>query len=521
MLLTAKEIISKLDRQNKNTCSGQKMEKTNQENWGKIDILCYGHFNVIHPGHLRYIQFAAKQGSSLGVLLKSDEMLLKTDQGGAFFSYSERRDLLENVPIPKTILSTESGSFFDNIKRILPKKIVLGHEFQDNNEELTVAARIFCQNNGIEILFHSGHAFNSLWHYASDPVTEHVERCRVAFNSTCNRRSIQSGALEKLIQKFANLSVMVIGDTIVDKFIFCDPLGVSSEAPVLVVKEQNSSTFVGGAGIVAKHIVSLGAKCSLVSVLGADDAGSFVTKDVESFGINNDFVVDNNRPTTLKTRYIADGQKVFRSSVLEESDVDETIEAKIIEAVASNIRNLDCLILSDFVYGVVTPKVVREVSELAKTNNVRLFGDLQCSSQIGNVLKFRGFDMIFPTEREARLALENKDDSLEFVSRRLLEESLCKNLVIKLGKDGLVAYERHDGDSVISEHFPALSVSPVDVAGAGDSLLATMALAIGAGASVMEASALGSIVASCAVERMGNVPVSKNDLLASLNSLEL
>ena len=129
--------------------------------------------------------------------------------------------------------------------------------------------------------------------------------------------------------------------------------------------------------------------------------------------------------------------------------------------------------------------------------------------------------MIFPTEKEARIALSNKDDSVEFVARKILETSQCKNLVIKLGKDGLLAYQRESETSIVSEHFPAISVNPVDVAGAGDSLLATMALAVSAGASTMEASVLGNMVASIAVERMGNVPVSRDELLTNLDEFNL
>ena len=102
-----------------------------------------------------------------------------------------------------------------------------------------------------------------------------------------------------------------------------------------------------------------------------------------------------------------------------------------------------------------------------------------------------------------------------------MEISHCKNLVIKLGKDGLLAYQRESGAGIISEHFPAISVNPVDVAGAGDSLLATMALAITSGASTMEASVLGNIVASIAVERMGNVPVNRDELFANLDEFNL
>ena len=143
-------------------------------------------------------------------------------------------------------------------------------------------------------------------------------------------------------------------------------------------------------------------------------------------------------------------------------------------------------------------------------------GDLQCSSQIGNVCKFKHFDLLTPTEKEARVALGNRDDGIEWIANSLMEQSHTKDLLIKLGADGFIAYTTEEDGFVNRQHYPALCPNPVDVAGAGDSLLACMAVSLCAGNSPMVSAALGACMSSLAVQRVGNQPVGHEDLQQSL-----
>ena len=151
---------------------------------------------------------------------------------------------------------------------------------------------------------------------------------------------------------------------------------------------------------------------------------------------------------------------------------------------------------------------------------MKLFGDLQCSSQIGNILRFKGFDLICPTEREARIALGNNENSLEWVAQTLRTKTNSGNLLIKMGSDGFISYADENGNDFLRrQYFPALAANPLDVTGAGDSLLAAMSVSVCAGASLMEASAIGTCMASIAVQTVGNIPVSYEKLQALLRSI--
>ena len=175
--------------------------------------------------------------------------------------------------------------------------------------------------------------------------------------------------------------------------------------------------------------------------------------------------------------------------------------------------------VSDFVYGVVTPRVLEVVQQLSQRHDLMLFGDLQCSSQVGSIKRFQNFSLLCPNERELRLALQDKDSGLENLSQQLLHNSKCERLVVKLASEGFIAYDRDFKNNVITQPFPALSVNPLDVAGAGDSLLAVMATGLSSGQAMMPTAALACCMASLAVETMGNTPISAQALIDNLHEV--
>jgi len=177
------------------------------------------------------------------------------------------------------------------------------------------------------------------------------------------------------------------------------------------------------------------------------------------------------------------------------------------------------IVVSDFVYGVVTPRVLLVVQELAKRHGLLLFGDLQCSSQVGSITRFQHFSLLSPNERELRLALQDKDSGLESLSQQLLADTHCKRLIVKLAAEGFIVYDRGSDGRILSQPFPALSVNPLDVAGAGDSVLAVMATGLASRQAMMPTAALACCMAALAVETMGNTPISGDTLRNSLEEV--
>ena len=486
--------------------SHHKIISVNELNTDNI-VLCYGHFDLIHPGHLRYLQYAKTLANNLVVALMSDKELNGENQKS--YLEDERAESVANLQIVDHVIVLNNELTLDCLIDIVkPKVLVLGKEFEQNQSEQINLAVNAVKNHG-KIVFHAGetHYFNANLLFKN--VVDIEVNSKNQLNKICKNYKITLRDIQKKLSNFSNSELIVIGDTIVDNYVACDAIGMSAEAPVLVVKELENREFIGGAAIVASHVAALGAKCHYISVVGEDDQSNMVSKSLIGQNIGIDLIVDESRPTTYKTRYMVENQKLFRVSRIKDHKISAEIEQKIIDKLTVLAPNIDGILVSDFIYGVITQNILDVIIELSKQFNIKLYGDLQCSSQAGKVSKFSDFDLITPTEKESRIALDDNESGVEWVATTLLKNTNSKNMLLKLGSDGFIAYSKNLIDR---QNFPALSVNPVDVTGAGDSLFAVMSVSLSSGANLIEASVIGTCMASLAVKDIGNTPITNDRL---------
>ena len=486
--------------------SHHKIISVNELNTDNI-VLCYGHFDLIHPGHLRYLQYAKTLANNLVVALMSDKELNGENQKS--YLEDERAESVANLQIVDHVIVLNNELTLDCLIDIVkPKVLVLGKEFEQNQSEQINLAVNAVKNHG-KIVFHAGetHYFNANLLFKN--VVDIEVNSKNQLNKICKNYKITLRDIQKKLSNFSNSELVVIGDTIVDNYVACDAIGMSAEAPVLVVKELENREFIGGAAIVASHVAALGAKCHYISVVGKDDQSNMVSKSLIGQNIGVDLIVDESRPTTYKTRYMVENQKLFRVSRIKDHKISAEIEQKIIDKLTVLAPNIDGILVSDFIYGVITQNILDVIIELSKQFNIKLYGDLQCSSQAGKVSKFSDFDLITPTEKESRIALDDNESGVEWVATTLLKNTNSKNMLMKLGSDGFIAYSKNLIDR---QDFPALSVNPVDVTGAGDSLFAVMSVSLSSGANLIEASVIGTCMASLAVKDIGNTPITNDRL---------
>jgi len=486
--------------------SHHKIISVNELNTDNI-VLCYGHFDLIHPGHLRYLQYAKTLANNLVVALMSDKELNGENQKS--YLEDERAESVANLQIVDHVIVLNNELTLDCLIDIVkPKVLVLGKEFEQNQSEQINLAVNAVKNHG-KVVFHAGetHYFNANLLFKN--VADIEVNSKNQLNKICKNYKITLRDIQKKLSNFSNSELVVIGDTIVDNYVACDAIGMSAEAPVLVVKELENREFIGGAAIVASHVAALGAKCHYISVVGEDDQSNMVSKSLIGQNIGVDLIVDESRPTTYKTRYMVENQKLFRVSRIKDHKISAEIEQKIIDKLTVLAPNIDGILVSDFIYGVITQNILDFIIKLSKQFNIKLYGDLQCSSQAGKVSKFRDFDLITPTEKESRIALDDNESGVEWVATTLLKNTNSKNMLMKLGSDGFIAYSKNLIDR---QDFPALSVNPVDVTGAGDSLFAVMSVSLSSGANLIEASVIGTCMASLAVKDIGNTPITNDRL---------
>ena len=467
-------------------------------------VLITGRFNVLHPGHIRLFQFARGCGKRLLVAVESDNLA-----GASAHVREELR--LESL---RSCMLVDDAFVFDEplmelITRLRPNVVVKGREYEGSfNPEAEAVATY-----GGTLVFSSGEVQFS----STDLLRQELSAVsNTAFSLPTpffDRHAISLKRLRNLVTSFSELRVLTLGDLIIDDYINCEPLGMSQEDPTLVVSPIDRLRFIGGAGIVAAHAAGLGAKSNLVSVVGTDSANSFAAQELLRANVNAVLIEDVSRPTTVKERYRAGGKTLLRVSHLHQSAVSLEIQVSIVEQVKQLIDNIDLLVFSDFSYGVLPQPVVDSVIALAKERGVIIAADSQCSSQLGDIGRFKGVDLLLPTEREARVSTQNRESGLVVLAEQLRKKSKAKFILLKMGADGVLIHAPGKiKNGWLTDQVEALNKFPKDVAGAGDSMLITSALTLTAGGSIWEAACVGSIAAAVQVGRLGNVPICAREI---------
>jgi len=487
-----------------------KLDEVSKKTRGSL-VLCHGHFNIIHPGHIRYLDYASQQGKKLVVSIQGDTSFLNSDRNH-HFSEAERAEGVASIQTVEQVIMLGEGTLKELIKVLNPSVLVLGKEFENEQDNQVSEAIHQLKKQGGQILFHAGETHYASADFLSDNQPDLHKQQTKLFKLACSRQKLKLVELMECIEKFKNTSLLVIGDTIVDQYVACDALGMSAEAPVVVLRELNTREYAGGAAVVAMHVSALGAECRYLSVVGKDQNAVIAEQELERLNVDHILLEDNSRPTTFKIRYLVNNQKMFRVSRMKEHSISRQVEDQIIKEIKVASSQVRGIVISDFVYGVITPRVLEAITKLSKKNHLLVFGDLQCSSQVGNVSKFKNFDLICPTERESRIALGTQDEGVEWVAKTLIKETNTRNLVMKLGSEGFISYESETDGFINRQHFPAMSINPVDVTGAGDSLLAALSVGLCSGATLMQSSAIGTGMASLVVQQIGNIPISCQDL---------
>ena len=457
---------------------------------------------------MRLLKFARETGDKLIVGVEADslgaqDVLVSENlrlEGVKSCSYVDEAFLLD-------------GSVVDAILERRPEIVVKGREHQyGQNEEHSAV-----ESYGGKLIFSSGEvSFTS---------TDLVRREFSAVSSRnwgpplafMERHGISIARLEELLLQFQKVSVLVIGDLIVDEYNWCDPLGMSQEEPTLVVRPMDSKRFVGGAGIVAAHASGLSGQSLLVSVVGADSEADFARTSLENWNVRAELFEDPTRPTTLKTRYRCQGKTLLRVSRLNQTSIVPEISEQILHSVQHQIGNVDLVIFSDFNYGVLPQEVVEALSSILQAADVTVCADSQSSSQFGDVARFKGMDLLTPTEREAPLSVRNAADGLNVLGESVRSLANARHVILKLGQQGALVCPSDETNKVWPpDQIEALNADPKDVAGAGDSLLTVSGMALAVGATIWEAACLGSIAAAVQVSRLGNTAISMDEMLCSL-----
>ncbi len=471
-------------------------------------VIVFGSFNVLHPGHLRLLRFARELGGHLMVAVLSDRIA-----GAAAYVHEHiRLEALQSITwVDQVFIADEAVTAL--VERLRPDVVVKGREHEQGaNPELAVL-----EQYGGRLVFSSGESIFSSLDLIRKEFKEIDSRSISLPHEFLIRHQIKPSRLVNLLKQFSQLKVCVVGDLIIDEYITCEPLGMSQEDPTIVVTPVDSTRFIGGAGIVAAHASGLGATVDFFSVTGNDNARAYALEGLTVAGVNARLLADDSRPTTLKQRYRCKGKSLLRVSHLHQGAISTAIQAEMLKSIVRVMDSIDIMVFSDFNYGCLPQPLVDQITAIAKRVGVMLVADSQSSSQVGDISRFRGMDLITPTEHEARISTRNREDGLVVLAEQIRRQASARNVLLKLGEEGLLIHPGDDRiDDWLTDRVHAMNASPKDVSGAGDSLLIAGAMTLACGGNIWEAACLGSLAAAVQVGRVGNTPLRTDELLREL-----
>jgi D-beta-D-heptose 7-phosphate kinase/D-beta-D-heptose 1-phosphate adenosyltransferase len=331
---------------------------------------------------------------------------------------------------------------------------------------------------------------------------------------TTQNQSVSQKALRQYLQRFPQASLLVIGDLILDHYVMGRVSRISPEAPVPVVHVESETLRLGGAANVFNNILALGGKADLCGVIGADESGRLLLKELgQSRSGRGGVIIDHDRPTTRKSRVIAHNQQIVRYDMEGRQELKGTLQKRLLRYVESRIRELSCIVVSDYAKGVVSAALMTELTRLAALRKIPIIVD----PKVEHFSYYKGVTVITPNHLEATQAagLHGDDDQTINQAGAVIRQRLgCQSVLITRGEKGMSLYE---GEGT-SWHLPTQARQVYDVTGAGDTVIGTLALALATGASMREAATLANHAAGIVVGMVGTATVSPKQLLEAVGN---
>lgn len=319
-----------------------------------------------------------------------------------------------------------------------------------------------------------------------------------------------------LLNRLHRVRVLLVGDVMLDRFVYGDVERISPEAPIPVVHVNRVVDMPGGAANVARNCSALGAAVTLVGVVGNDaDAQHLRNRLTAECGIRHQLLSDDGRPTTTKTRYVAARQQVMRADTESRAPLSAELEQRIVDFFQSELPSADIVLLSDYSKGLLSEPLSQRLISLARAADKPVLVD----PKTVRMQKYFGATVLTPNRHELELACGHacsSDEEVVIAARQTLSASGCASMVVTRGADGMTVVEQ-DGRA---SHLHTMAREVFDVSGAGDTVLATLALAIASGAELVACATLANIAAGIVVSKQGTAVVSPGELLLELEKLD-
>lgn len=322
-----------------------------------------------------------------------------------------------------------------------------------------------------------------------------------------------------LLSRIKTVRILVVGDLMLDRFVYGDVDRISPESPVPVLGVRRESRMLGGSGNVLANLYGLGADADLLSVVGDDHEGTLLAGLVEAVGASKEHLLRlTDQPTILKTRFLAGHQQLLRVDQERSSPLSKESEARILKALTELLPTRNALILSDYGKGVLTPAVLDLALSLAREKEIPVLVDPKGH----DYSKYRGASVVTPNRKELSEATSGlptlEDEEVVMAAESVIRQSGISGVVATRSQDGMTILERSPKTGLFAPpvHLRTRAQEVYDVSGAGDTVIATIAAGVAAGASLVEAAQLANIAAGIVVAKIGTAAIRSRELLEAI-----
>ena len=477
-------------------------------------IMCHGTFDVVHPGHVRHLLYAKTKADILIASLTADEHIKKGSMR-PYVPQDLRAVNLAALEMVDYVVVDRDPTPLANLSIIQPDFFAKGYEYTAGTVHPRTKEEIdVLESYGGEVIFTPGDiVYSSSALIELAPPSIAIEKLITLMEA----EGVTFRDLRDTVSMLKGIHAHVVGDTIVDSYTYCSMIGGMTKTPTMSVRFEKKVDYVGGAGVVAKHLRAAGAGVTFSTVLGNDAYRSFVIDDLSTAGVHCMPIIDETRPTTNKNAIVAEGYRMLKVDTLD----NRSISSKLVEQLKQQITGTKTQVVAfcDFRHGIFNRDTIPHLISAIPEGVFRV-ADSQVASRWGNILEFQGFDLITPNEREARFALGDQDTVVRPLALELYQRSNCGTLILKCGERGIITYRSRSPDYHAFFNIETFADRVVDAVGAGDALLAYATLALVATKNDVIASILGNMAAGIECEHDGNWPVTPEMVLKKIESVE-
>lgn len=479
---------------------------------GKTVVQCHGCFDIVHPGHIRYLQFGRQLGDVLVVSLTGDQSMQK-GPARPYIPQELRAENLAALEFVDWVVIDPRPTAVELLELLRPDVYVKGREYAAAGDPRFLRERAVVESYGGRVVFHSGDVvFSSTRLLESlqrdDALDEH--RLRTA----CERGGVNLESAYAALEAFRGVRVLVVGDLIRDRYVLCDSPTAAGDGPLLSLRKVGQTEYWGGAAAVALQVAALGARPVLIGASSAAQMDA-QTRALRDAGIEAHLLAT--RPDVVeRSTFVADDAKVLKLAEGAVAPLDSSAERTAAREIAERLNDAQALIWCDYGYGAVTPGLVQALAEPLRARGVLVVG---CAHGLRADLRLLGpTALLTATERQVREAVHDLTSGLPAVAWRLIEQTRTRGLIVSLRKRGIMAFDARveeqyaefgaaQPERLRSEFVPTLAPRFEDAAGAQEAVLAGAALTLAAGGSLPLATYMAAALESLAVGRGGAEPV--------------